>query len=67
MLIEGPSASPGAASSPGSEPVGMLAGIDAPGPRYRDREESRFYQAGGLSPDRPGRLAETPRAVSAAG
>ena len=25
--------------------------MDAPGPRYRDREESRFYQAGGLSPE----------------
>jgi len=35
----------------GSEPVGILAQMDAPGPRYRDREESRFYQAGGLSPE----------------
>lgn len=25
--------------------------MDAPGPRYRDREESRFYQASGLSPE----------------
>jgi hypothetical protein len=25
--------------------------MDAPGPRYRDREESRFYQAGGHSPE----------------
>jgi prophage maintenance system killer protein len=25
--------------------------MDAPGPRYRDREESRFYQVGGLSPE----------------
>lgn len=25
--------------------------MDAPGPHYRDREESRFYQAGGLSPE----------------
>jgi hypothetical protein len=25
--------------------------MDAPGPRYRDREESRFYQAGGLTPE----------------
>jgi hypothetical protein len=25
--------------------------MDASGPRYRDREESRFYQAGGLSPE----------------
>jgi hypothetical protein len=25
--------------------------MDAPEPRYRDREESRFYQARGLSPE----------------
>jgi hypothetical protein len=25
--------------------------MDALGPRYRDREESRFYQARGLSPE----------------
>lgn len=25
--------------------------MDVSGPRYRDREESRFYQASGLSPE----------------
>jgi hypothetical protein len=35
----------------GSEPAGILAGMDAPGRRYRDREDSRFYQARGLSPE----------------
>lgn len=34
-----------------SEPTGILATMNVPGPRYHDREESRFYQAGGLSPD----------------
>jgi hypothetical protein len=39
--------------SKGSEPVGILGGMDAPGyrHRYRYREESRFYQASGLSPE----------------
>ncbi len=36
----------------GSEAIGILAGMDRPGlPRYRDREDSRFYRAGRLSPE----------------
>ncbi len=35
----------------GSEPAGILAKMDVPGPRYHDCEESRFYQAGSLSPE----------------
>jgi hypothetical protein len=35
----------------GFEPVGILLKVDVPGPRYRDREESRFYQASSLSPE----------------
>jgi hypothetical protein len=35
----------------GSEAVGILAGMDAPGGRYRDGEDSRFFQARGISPE----------------
>ncbi|MGA8364534.1 MAG: Fic family protein [Solirubrobacteraceae bacterium] len=38
----------------GSEAAGILAGMDEPPchrPGYRDREDSRFYQARGLSPE----------------
>lgn len=35
----------------GSEPAGILARMDIPGLRYRDHEESRFYQARALSPE----------------
>jgi hypothetical protein len=37
--------------SGGSEPAGILAKMDIPEPRYSDREESRFYQAGDLTPE----------------